>query len=227
MKQTDNDLQFMIPDIQALDRFLDQEAQFINDDAVRMTAEMNNLWPKIQDVTPKRLMMLRRGIERTVNMLEYRLLRAFIAEGCYRASLPGNSNEVKLVNEVIETAKRMMPRPESTPSIFVHNENVLIQTIRHKLTDICRAGAKFDVQLKDQSGDNISGDDLPAIWRKFADSTDIDQARAAWFEATRYHATALTQREANLLRMNEDLLELVNAIFNQPGSEERATKPHC
>lgn len=82
-----------------------------------MAAEISALWPEIQacyaETTHDAATWHQTNL-RTLNVLKYRLSRFFVvAEACYRANLPGELNEAKLVNQVIEVARRTMPGPES------------------------------------------------------------------------------------------------------------------
>lgn len=150
----------------------------------------------------------------------YRLLRAFIAEGCHRVAavnVEDNSDTKttlgRIAQEVNQSAQRMMPMAsESAPSITAEKEAVMLVTIRKKLVETRDAGAKMDEKLKKMCGD-VANDALPNdIWGHFADACDTDSARLAFFGVARHFVIALLHRNRGLDAMAGDIIEMLDKL---------------
>jgi hypothetical protein len=69
-----------------LRKLVEEDASFIRDDTEQAVNEIGKLWTEIGFVTVDVILHLATGVRLGKLLVEYRTLRAFIAEGCYRES---------------------------------------------------------------------------------------------------------------------------------------------
>lgn len=173
LEQADTDLEHQPPiENEMLHAFLDNDREMIADDLEALRLEIQTMWPDLTDVSIEGLESLKLGLRGTGQVLEYHLLRPFIAEGCWilenaqhqGVSLDTGANwENKLVSQVVGTIRRVIGYA-STASIRLDQERLLLTTgVIKSLREIVKRGNDFDQGLKDMCGDQTNDGTLHDI----------------------------------------------------------------
>lgn len=82
--QADEDLIYTPPASNtALRKFVDSEEDFEDGDPVLMIEELHKLWPELVEIDATDLRILKEQLVRKEIILEYRLVRPFVAEACF------------------------------------------------------------------------------------------------------------------------------------------------
>ena len=187
------------------------EVDFDEEDARAVVDNMAVQWPEVGNITLQSMMLLREGLVHANIFLEYRLLRAFLAEGCHRLKDATSSENIKeLVVDINDTAHRMMLLRQSSPPITGGEETALLATLRHKLTEMKRAGVDFDNKLKELCGDATIEGELYDFWGHYADAPDTDSARLAFFQVARYMVMAQRTKYKGLDDMVSDIIDVLD-----------------
>lgn len=197
--------------------FVEGNFTFDEEKAEDFVDKFRSRWPEVENLTAQRIIQLHEGLSDSAEVLEYRLLRSFVAEGVHRV-MTGDVSEIDvkgLVDDVIHCARRMMPLAECTPAISCAEKGSLYVTLRNKLKEICRSGEIFDEKLKALCGDvalENTDHTVYDYWGKFADSTDTDAARAAFFHVVRYFVTEHRHKYTGLDDMVKEVLEVLEKL---------------
>lgn len=198
----------------------DDEFDFDRDQAQIFVDHFNERWPEVRHVTVDRVMSLKKGMVEAGIVLEYRLLRSFVAEGAYRLSLsqPYRGDLKDFVKELVASAERMIPLPASSPSISPFQETSFLHALHVKLQEVVKAGRVFDKHLKDSHGDaTFKHDGTPYdIWTHYADMPDTDSAKAAFMALARQHAAALKYKETSMEIMINNILKVMEETALTP-----------
>lgn len=133
LEEVDKDANFALIEHDLRD-FADADEDFdFNEDRAQIFVEhFQERWPEVKHVTVDNVIALREAMVEAGFALEYRLLRSFVAEGVYRLTLskrePGDL--IDIVKEVSVTAERMLPIPESTPSLSPFAQTSFLHALR-------------------------------------------------------------------------------------------------
>ncbi|KAI9771649.1 MAG: hypothetical protein M1840_001864 [Geoglossum simile] len=213
--EIDGDLNYRPPRRNAgLRKFIEEE-EFSEEDARAVVEEVKGQWPEIVDITTERILRLKEGLICSNAFLEYRLLRAFLAEGTYKLKMcPEMTDDelFKATQDIIGTANRMMPVSKSTPPISVTEETALLETLHNKLKEMRDAGKSFEQNLKALCGDSVLEGTPYDFWSHYADALDTDSARLAFFQVARYFVMAQRHKNIGLDSMASDIADVLKNL---------------
>ncbi|KFZ03810.1 hypothetical protein V502_10644 [Pseudogymnoascus sp. VKM F-4520 (FW-2644)] len=213
LAEADEDLNLRPPpQNKGLRKFVEDE-DFTIDDAGDVVEEVLELWPEVEDVTIENVMKLKQGIQEGAGtFLDYRFIRGFLAEGCYRLSIDGA--DAVVTNEMICGIIGMLRRttPESTVSVSVDGNNLLFTTIRQKLQEARRAGEVFDRELQKLCGDATIFDTPNDALASISQSVDMDQLKLGFLGAVRHIVGALQEKTSGLDRMVAEIVEVLEQL---------------
>ncbi|KAH6680181.1 hypothetical protein B0J14DRAFT_578032 [Halenospora varia] len=105
-------------------------SQFAMDEeqAAGVVKDMKALWPKVENITPQRVILLKNGMIAAGIKPSYRILEAFIAEGCRRLSiLPKATPDraVAVARGAFERVEKAYPSGKATRPVYELPENML------------------------------------------------------------------------------------------------------
>lgn len=204
----------------ALRKFAEKGEDFNSEDATLLLEELADTWPEIVNVhsTKESVLRLKNAYDtsKTLEVIEYRLLRGFLAEGLFvlaQAGQPGETidqgEEDKLAECVYASVQRITPSIKSTAPITTTSENLLVKSVVRKLKEIVSASHEMDIQLKDMCGD-VTLDGSPYdMWAHYADAIDTDSAKVAFFSVVRYFLAEDQHRNKQVAGMIADLVEVL------------------
>ncbi|KAH0559984.1 hypothetical protein GP486_003500 [Trichoglossum hirsutum] len=124
--------------------------------------------------------------------------------------------------DIIGTAKRMMPISESTPSISVTEETALLQGLHNKLKEMRDAGKSFEQNLKALCSDLVIEGTPYDFWSHYADALDTDTARLVFFHVARSIIPLPTKKFADLSKLSTDNILVQHTFLT---SQQRAILP--
>ncbi|KAL9074638.1 MAG: hypothetical protein Q9157_004312 [Trypethelium eluteriae] len=208
------------PENEAMYTFVECEQKFTLDEAMQMKQELIRIWPELNCITEQSILQLNQGLteREPFILIEYHLLRGFLMEGHFRLteSKDGGRNRWNslrdLVEDVYSNVKRITPPVVSMPSIMGYGDKLLLKAIKNKLQEIVDAGRKMDTDLKKSAGD-MTGTDLPVhIWERFSESMDIDVAKMAFLQVTRWVVAEIQQKHEALEKKVQDILNLLDKL---------------
>jgi hypothetical protein len=215
--EADEDLKYTpLPNHNALKQFAEKGRDFNIENAVTLLEELADTWPEIVDVhyTKESVMRLKEAYDasETLEVIEYRLLRGFLAEGLYvvaNADEDEETTDIVKVEAVYASVQRIMPSIKSTAPITTSSENLLVKSVVRKLKEIVSASNEMDTQLKAMCGD-VTLDGSPYdMWAHYADAIDTDSAKVAFFSVVRYFLAEDQQRNKQVAGMIADLVEVL------------------
>jgi hypothetical protein len=221
LEQADTDLTYQPPlENRKLHDFLDNEREMTMVDLDILRSEIETIWPNLADVSLEGLEALKDGLRSSGIVLEYHLLRSFLAEGCWRFANDGENRDgtntkaqwEHLVHDTVGTLRRVAGMaPIAT--ISLDQERLLLTTgVIKSLREIVKKGNEFDKGLKDMCGDQTNDGTLHDVWEKYAASLDTGAARLSWFEAVRYLASAMMQKHKGVQGMVQDVLGVLEKL---------------
>ena len=109
-----------------------------DDDLQALVTEVKERWPTMKDVTSANLQRLYQGLLGQEISVPYKMLRPFIAEGCFRASQieqdPG-----ELVDDVLANVARVMGQQSTAPKSD-SEEAMILRIVIEKLKESVEAG---------------------------------------------------------------------------------------
>ncbi|KAK2765336.1 hypothetical protein FQN54_008182 [Arachnomyces sp. PD_36] len=208
----DRDLLFR-PAHHAIHAFVESKQPITHETSALVCEAMREMWPEIP-ATPEVIISLKRGLIVKNIALEYRTLRAFLAEGTYRLSwMAIDSDDAlgELAEEVVDIARRIVPLVPTTP-ISTEEEGALMVAVHNKLKEIQRFGKEYIAALKCTCGKCVSTDLAKDIWDEYADSCDIDAARSAFMAVARFYIMALVKKHEGVQGLIDRLVELLDRI---------------
>jgi hypothetical protein len=210
LKVIDDDLNHRpLPENSGLRMFVEVTGELSAEQATRVVEDFKINWPDVPHVTDKSIMELKRGLGLAEVDLEYKLIRPFIAEGCWRMSV-NNFKQPKRLREMVvstlETVTRVMGTSEWTPSISPADQNALLTTTLAKLREIKANAGAMEESMKATYGESAFDVSTYDIWEKFADAADTDTARAAWMQQLKLLAGGVRQKEATVATMVDDVI---------------------
>ncbi|KAF8854059.1 hypothetical protein BDZ45DRAFT_657175 [Acephala macrosclerotiorum] len=218
LEQADQDLLFMpIASNTAMRKFVDNEEEFEDGDstteggdAALMLEEVRALWPDLKEIDAADLAFLKRQLMTQDVTLEYRLLRPFLFEACYRLRAFDNLSDVStnVVADVLGSVQRIVGTCESAaPIITADDQALLLPAITMTLKNMLQAAQKFDKGLLDSCGDQTMTGTLQDVWEKYANALDTDAAKLSWMEAARYMVAAFKYKQRGLSDMLAEVVE--------------------
>jgi hypothetical protein len=218
LSEADEDLKFTpLPRHTALRKFAEKGEEFCDDDAILLQEELGDTWPEIDKAhcTKESILLLKEAYDtsETLEVIEYRLLRGFLAEGLYVVSKKIQDDDTAELGEAVEavysSVQRITPAIKSTAPISTTSENLLVKSVVGKLKEIVSASKEMDSQLKTLCGD-VTLDGSPYdIWAYYADAIDTDTAKVAFFSMVRYFLAEDQQRNKQVAGMIADLVEVL------------------
>jgi hypothetical protein len=195
-------------------KFIENEESFDDGDPALMVDELRQLWPELEiDATD--LTTLKEQLVREKIILEYRLIKPFLAEACFqiRKLQKANDGLLDVAGEALATIRRVLGSCESAvPILTPDNESLLVPSIVSTLKNMLEAAKAFDKNLKDNCGDQTMTGTLHDVWEKYADALDTDAAKKAWFEAARYLTAAAKHKQRGLAEIIEDMVEVLDEM---------------
>lgn len=211
LKAADEDINLRpLPKNIGLRKFVEDGSQFDVADAQMVVEEVAEQWPEVEDVNVDSVQMLKKAIQDGAGTyLEYRFLRGFLAEGCYRISI-GDEVDTAMVCRIIGTLKRTTP--QWTLPISTDQDNILFSVILAKLKEIYAAGQKFDVELEKICGDAALYDGPHDAWESYSRSPDTDHAKLAFFGVVRYVIKALKEKIHGTDKMVAELVDVLERL---------------
>lgn len=224
IQQADEDLIFMPPASNtAMRKFVDNEEEFEDGDAASMVEELGQLWPDLGGIDATDLEVLKRDLVKADIVLEYRLMRPFLAEALFQLQARKIHKKKRDPSPVAEgalaTVRRVLSSCESAvPILTPDDESLLLPAITTALKNMLQAARSFDKELKDNSGDQTMTGTLQDVWEKYANALDTDAAKLAWFEAARYLTAAQKHKQRGLGEMVEDMVEVLEKMKLAPKS---------
>jgi hypothetical protein len=64
-------------------KFVDNEEEFEDEDSGLMVEEFREIWPELVEIDATDFVILKEQLVRKAIVLEYRLIRPFVAEACF------------------------------------------------------------------------------------------------------------------------------------------------
>jgi hypothetical protein len=220
LQQADEDLIYMPPASNTVMRkFVNNDEEFEDGDGALMLKELGQLWPDLEEIDATDLELLKGDLVKTDIILEYRLLRPFLAEAFFqiRERREAKQNLLNVAEKAAATVRRVLVNCKSVvPILTPDDESLLLPAITTALKNMLQAAATFHKGLKDNSGDQTMTGTLHDVWEKYADALDTDAAKLAWFEAARYLTAAQKHQQRGLGEMIRDLVEVLEQIKLAP-----------
>jgi hypothetical protein len=206
LKEAHSDLEFIPPASHVAQRkFADEdETDFTMADAQAMWSEFDKQWPTadLEGVTPENILTLKQQLVKDELELEYRHLRPFVIEGCYRLNqTPSEATKGwgDIAYDALSAVRRIVGDSEPRLSISAQDSDAMLLVVKEKLKELLAAGNQFDRDMKDSCGSQVvAAETLEDIWEQYSKSADVDSARKAWFAAARYLASALRQKQGGI-----------------------------
>ncbi|KAI9800716.1 MAG: hypothetical protein M1833_003132 [Piccolia ochrophora] len=193
-------------DIEALQEFVDLEIEFGKDLGGRVAQVVAVLWPEIK-ASMEDVLFLSKGLRDAGIVLEYRLLRGFLAYG--PTQRVDNVDAASLAQDVCRTSSTIMgPGPSevrSRVSISAKEARILLNTVTKKLREIQQAGQALSQELISNNGDQVLDTRFPEVWKTYKNARDLDIAKVAFDQAVRYIAMALATKTSGIEDMVEQL----------------------
>lgn len=220
LQQADEDLIYIPPASNtAMRKFVDNEEEFADGDAALMVEELGQLWPDLEGIDATDLEMLKEALVRVDIVLEYRLMRPFLAEAFFQIQKRREAEDglPDVAEEAVATVRRVLVSCEpAVPILTPDDESFLLPAITTALKNMLKAAGAFDKRLKDNSGDQTMTGTLHDVWEKYANALDTDAAKLAWFEAARYLTAAQKHKQRGLGEMIEDMVEVLEKMKLAP-----------
>ncbi|TGO47698.1 hypothetical protein BCON_0266g00030 [Botryotinia convoluta] len=184
--------------------FCELERDITKEEAQAVVLEVERYWPEINGLTWEIVRTVKRGLIQSGMELQYRLLRALLAEAtsvfCGSGDIEDRDGDEKMeegetpqgsefgskVEKILQTAERMIPLPTSTQSLLNKSDRTIIGAIAVKLKEISKAFAEGDKELLDHCGDcALEQYSIYDIWGKYAEAVDTDPSKMAFMTIVR------------------------------------------
>ncbi|TGO53542.1 hypothetical protein BCON_0121g00230 [Botryotinia convoluta] len=236
------------PSCTALRNFCEVDRDLSIEEAKDVVAEVQSLWPEVGEIRWEAVRQIKRGLVNLEAVLEYRLVRAVLAEGGhvfrYQEDIeerPSKDNDETMdegedevndtvmsgetdsseviqhtnqVEEIVLTAQRMIPLPESTMSILTKGDRTILAGVLKKLKEIQKAMIDGDQTILDACGDtSLEQYSIHEIWGKFADSVDTDTSKMAFMAVVKRLMIHLMERNRGVRDMLEELILLLDRLL--------------
>jgi hypothetical protein len=188
--------------------FIEAEHDLTEEQCQLVAADFLTMWPHTPHMEGEYVRVLKSALMDTETHLPYRLLKPFLAEGCW---LIGEAEvTVEDINDAVQklvgTLQRTYGSFESTPPISANDQNALLATTLAKLKEIRQAAVDAEMRSKESYGEVVFDGTSHEIWATYGEAPDTDTARAAWSQELRLVVAAAHQKEAGLKGMVQDLI---------------------
>ena len=151
LEQADEDLIYIPPASNtAMRKFVDNEEEFEDGDAILMVQELGQLWPDLEQIDATDLEMLKGDLIRGDITLEYQLIRPFISEAIFQIRKREGAEDglLDVAEEAVATVRRVLVNCESAvPILAPDEESLLLSSITAALKNIQKAARTFDKAL--------------------------------------------------------------------------------
>jgi len=165
--------------------FVEASKELTMDQADEVEHDFINNWGETKYVTSQRIKPLKDFLLKASVDLPYRLVKAFITEGCYHVSqvdFGTDEEQINMVNDTLEAIHRIIGTSGSTVSIAVEDRNAILATVLAKFREVKANATAMEESMKATFGENAFDIGPYDVWEKFADMADTDTARAAWMQ---------------------------------------------
>lgn len=156
-------------------------------------------------------------------VLEFRLVRAFLVEACWRIRCAGpeitefaNSTRTHVLLQLGDVPPAVVSVGENAFAAFCTAEADKI----HSIAELSRRQTKA---LKDSQGDHLIADNLPSIWTTFGESPDVDSAKLYAQHMHRFNVSAISNHRLEIeehLDKHEEQLRSFASMLNSDKVEE-------